>query len=286
MACVSWLILQTRGSPDGPVLVIAALSLSPLLGIERGNIDLFVFCATFLGCVAANRFLKTGAFFAAAQLKIFPFAGMIVDATRRPRREKVLAIAGVLLCAALFVWQWHDLQANQHSKQVSMNLSFGLPTLQIKTLRLDETAMACVWIIVIAVAAMAWVKRPNLEQGDPDSRFKDMFFVFGGIYLFTFLMVSNWDYRLIFLLPTLPLALEQARDPRHRVWGILYVSAVLVAENTMGSVYWVIVYLGDFSTIVIFCMIFMLFLEEIKNVLPRAAASYRHPATGLGSRGP
>jgi uncharacterized membrane protein YhaH (DUF805 family) len=121
------------------------------------------------------------------------------------------------------------------------------------------------------------VLRPKLEQAAASSRFKEMFFVFGGIYLFTFFVGSNWDYRLIFLLPTLPLSLEMARDSRHRGWGILYVAAVLIAENTMASDSWLSFYLADLSTIVIFFLILALFLEETKNFTVKMVAGFRKP---------
>jgi hypothetical protein len=277
LACVSWLILHSRGAPDGFVLVIAALSVSPLLGIERGNTDLFVFSVTFLGCAAANSFLKTGALLSAAQLKVFPYAGMMVDAARRPRKEKAIAVAGALLSAILFAWQWNDLKAIRHSTPISTASSFGLLTLRRKVMPLNEIAVACVWIIAVSIAAMAWVLRPKLEQAAASSRFKEMFFVFGGIYLFTFFVGSNWDYRLIFLLPTLPLSLEMARDSRHRGWGILYVAAVLIAENTMASDSWLSFYLADLSTIVIFFLILALFLEETKNFTVKMVAGFRKP---------
>jgi hypothetical protein len=251
---------------------------SPLLGIERGNTDLFVFCCTFLGCVVANKFLKTGAFLAAAQLKVYPFAGMIVDASRRPRKEKAVAIAGTILCAALFAWQWSDLKAIRHATPISIASSFGLLTLRRQAMPLGEIAIAYAWIIVISVAAIAWIFRPNLEEAAVSSKFKEMFFVFGGIYLFTFLISSNWDYRLIFLLPTLPLALEMARHPRYRGWGILYVVAVLAAENTMAFVYWLSFYLGDLSTILIFMLILAVFVEEAKSFAMKAVTAWRKPA--------
>jgi hypothetical protein len=61
-----------------------------------------------------------------------------------------------------------------------------------------------------------------------------MFAVFGGTYVFTYAVGGNFVYRLIFLLPTLPLVLEMARSSRHRVWAIVYLTLMGLAENSIG----------------------------------------------------
>jgi hypothetical protein len=50
-----------------------------------------------------------------------------------------------------------------------------------------------------------------------------LFFLFGTIYAATFAVGSNWNYRLIFLIPTLPFAFESTRNPVHFPWGLAYI---------------------------------------------------------------
>jgi len=61
-----------------------------------------------------------------------------------------------------------------------------------------------------------------------------MFSVFGGIYVFAYAIGSNWDYRLIFLLPTLPFVLGLVRVARFRGWAVAYLALVGIAENALG----------------------------------------------------
>jgi hypothetical protein len=84
LACMSVLIARARHTGDALLLLLASLSISPLLAMERGNNDLFVFSLIFLGCLTTNKYLKSLALAGASLLKIFPFAGMIMDALRRP----------------------------------------------------------------------------------------------------------------------------------------------------------------------------------------------------------
>ena len=69
-----------------------------------------------------------------------------------------------------------------------------------------------------------------------------MFSIFGSIYAFSFIIGSNWDYRLIFLVPTLPFAIERGNtdllvfsliflglmsSSKHLRWGTFFLSALL-----------------------------------------------------------
>jgi len=90
------------------------------------------------------------------------------------------------------------------------------------------------WLAGAFVIAIAWRSSQKLEISIQNSKLAELFSVFGGTYVFTYAVGGNWAYRLIFLLPTLPLAFEIARSSKHRVWGIVYIILVGLAENTAG----------------------------------------------------
>ena len=91
LACISFLIVQTSHVVDPVILLIAGLSVAPLLVMERGNTDMLVFSLIFLACIVTNKQLKSGLFGVAALLKIFPIAAMMMDVIRRPKKEQTLA---------------------------------------------------------------------------------------------------------------------------------------------------------------------------------------------------
>jgi hypothetical protein len=229
---ISWLILQSQRALDAVILLVAGLSLSPLFAIERGNSDLLIFTLVLVGCISKNKYLKPAAFFLAAILKIFPIAALLADILRRPIRKSAVSISLAAAAFALFAWEWHDLRAIKVSTPVSTTLSFGLFSLRAQAAYLSTTQAAICLFAMVLILAVAWVARPRLEQSALQSRSGELFVIFGGIYLFTFAIGSNWDYRLIFLLPTLPFVLDLARNSRWTAWAIAYVSAVLLAENS------------------------------------------------------
>jgi hypothetical protein len=130
LICISWLILKCESGLGATILVIAALSVAPLLAIERGNIDLFIFFLLFLGCTATNRFLKAEVFFTATVLKIYPVAAQVVEVIRRPLKENRVPIAATLAAAAIWIWKWRELGAIRRAAPTSTTLAFGMLTLK------------------------------------------------------------------------------------------------------------------------------------------------------------
>jgi hypothetical protein len=279
LSCVSWLILQCRSSLGAIVLAIGALSLAPLLAIERGNIDLFIFFLLFVGCMARNRFLRSGVFFVATVLKIYPIAAQMVDAIRRPLKENRVAIAAALAGAAVWSWKWRELSAVRQAAPVSTFLAFGTLTLKAQSEYLSGAMLAGALLACAVILGIAWVSRPSLEKAVLNSRFGELFLIFGGIYVFTFAAGSNYNYRLIFLIPTLPLVFELARSAKYRIWGIVYVAAVLAAENALALGIYQGIPLEDFATFTLFAMILPILLQQAKEFLLESAALFQAPAS-------
>ena len=275
LSCISWLVASSKSAAEALLLLIAGLSLAPLFGIERGNIDLFVFSVVFLGCTATNKYLKPGAFFCAAMLKLFPFAAVCIDVARRPSKERRVPLLFAALALALLALQWRDLNAIRHSTPVATYLSYGVLTVRAQEQQgyLSGSVFAAGWAIAILTVVILLLRRPKIDDAMLRSKAGEMFLIFGGIYALTFAIGSNWDYRLIFLLPTLPFAMELARGAEQAKWGISYIAAVLLAENSFGIPYESIL-LGDLATFIVFAIIAVIslpvamrFFGEVKGML-------------------
>ena len=57
--------------------------------------------------------------------------------------------------------------------------------------------------------------------------------IFGAIYAFCFIAASNWDYRLIFPIPTLPFAFILTRQPEYKYWSMAYIILIIFSKNSM-----------------------------------------------------
>jgi hypothetical protein len=280
LTCMSILILQAERRLNILILLVASLSAAPLLAMERGNTDLFIFSLVFLGCLATNRTLKSWIFAAATLLKIYPIAAMAVDTIRRPTKQITLPFVLMILVVFTFVLQWHDVMLIRHNTPISGPRAYGALALEglilPERLRRGLLLMGVGWAVLLLcwgagarAVVTAWKKLPCLEESIRNSQQAEMFSVFGGMYAFTYAIGSNYDYRLILLLPTIPLVLEMARDPLHRKWGIAYLTLLVAAEN----VFVFIRGLDHLATFSLFIMVLAILTVQFRDLVSERATS-------------
>ncbi len=281
LACVSALIVQARRAIEMVILVVAALSLAPLLAMERGNNDLLVFVVVFLGCIATKPNLRSGALGIAALLKICPMAAMMLDTLRRPPRQRQIAMLLAALVIVLLALQWRDFSLIRRGTPASRDLSYGALSLEVEVLHDAHElgfSTGVGWIIVLEcwiagalAAAYGWKK--SWEGGaDANPMYLELFTAFGAMYAFTYAIGSNWDYRLIFLVPTLPYVLEMARSSSHRAWAATYIGLVTLAENTVGFAQDGGTLAGHLATFALFLMVLASLSGQSKKYLLKSEA--------------
>jgi hypothetical protein len=185
-----------------------------MLGIERGNADLLVF-AIVVGAVLVfgrGRAGAVGAFgllLAAAVLKLFPVFGFAA-AARRPRARIVVpAVAALALFAAYADATRDDIRTIQHVVPQSRDYSYGVDIsgrwlathLPGSRHAWDAVLVLAMLIVAVGAGAIARARRPPAATF---ARETYAYWVGTGIYIGTFLLARNFDYRLVFLLLTLP----------------------------------------------------------------------------------
>jgi hypothetical protein len=185
-------------------LVAAAFSSSILLLVERGNNDLAVFS---LVCLAQAVPLAAGLgiLFVAALLKLYPV--LCWPAFIRTRNTLILA---VVLGAALFLLLQDELGAIHKAQPMRAYLSYGSPSFSYAFKVMGHVTVPGVLIsAVLVIAALgALLLFAHHIRFVQDARFeaRRRFFYAGAfVFLGTFVLGSNWDYRLTFLLFCVPL---------------------------------------------------------------------------------
>jgi len=243
LACISFLILQASHAVDAGIILLAGLSAAPMLGMERGNNDLLVFSLVFLACAVTNKRLKAGLLGVAGVLKIYPIAAMVANAVRQQKKERLFAALLTAVVIIVVLLQWHDLRLIAAGTPAYRVKSYGVLALQ-QELLFDTYQWGFLigpgWILILVswlagglAVVKAWQTPGEIDASIQNSSFLEMFCIFGGTYVFTYAVGGNWDYRLILLLPTLPLALQIARGSQHRTWGLVYLALVGLAENSV-----------------------------------------------------
>jgi hypothetical protein len=227
-------VIPSRAGPRTAVLYgVALCSPAVMLGVERGNVDILIFALVVLAVLVFRRsersaILTHALLLFAAILKLFPIfaAGVLL---RQPLRRALIGLGVVLAAFALYAFSIRtDLRTLERVTPQSDHFSYGIrlftewlvdvakkiggSTVGKLPLRAWDDTLAA----VIVAAALLARRRGRLSllqtSGDGSVRDLDLFVAGAGIYLCSYVLVRNFDYRLAFLLLTLPQLLRWACD--------------------------------------------------------------------------
>ncbi|HEY1172253.1 MAG TPA: glycosyltransferase family 87 protein [Verrucomicrobiae bacterium] len=206
------------------VILLSILSPSTLLCFERGNIDLFIF---FLITLAVTSVKRSSMFAAlviglAFMLKLYPiFAWLFLIGLGR---EKFLRYSAVLFVVAMLytLATMEDICLLSITTPRSNFLSYGTNVYWMSILERDANWGAIVKIISHLLLlpflyfAIQGLRRRDFPAAAADAPLNlDAFRAGSAIYVGTFFLGNNWDYRLSFLILTLPQLVAWTRHPGH-----------------------------------------------------------------------
>ena len=229
----SFLFVVPKQSSLEAQVIFAFLAMSPatLLAVERGNIDLIVFALVVAGTLALVRagtralWMGIAALEAAAVLKLYPVFALATAVRMRDRPRLKLTIAVTLLFGLYATTTVSDLLLIAKGTPAAMNPAYGLGVLAVPVAdaireRVEMSAVAADLLeVVLSGAALGLLIGVSIALARrirpvaPAVSSSRLLFVAGaGIYLGTFLLGSNWGYRLIFLVLCVPELLQWGRQ--------------------------------------------------------------------------
>jgi hypothetical protein len=178
-----------------------------MFGVERGNVDIVLFAllvaalALFRGSRAA-RIASYALLLLTAMLKLFPvFAwGVLV---RQPRRAAVASMLALGTAFAVYLAATADtLREIERVAPQEVGLSYGADVVFDSLEAGAGFTWAALLAGVVAIAVLAH-RRPAWNGGDGGFA-ADAFVAGAGIFVASFALWQNFDYRLIFVLLALP----------------------------------------------------------------------------------
>jgi len=209
----------------GAVYALFACSPAAMLGVERGNVDLIllalvVFAVLVIRREARGMIVSASAMLLAALLKLYPIftTGFLVRRGRQASAAAAAVVALFVVYVAVLHRQMHEvLSAVPQSDSFSYGVRrasewLGAAMRAGISARLSSYRAWDVVLVVVLVAAGVWLARRLGAGGDVDSA-RDLDLLWAGAltYVFTFALARNFDYRLVFLLPVVPLLYGRAR---------------------------------------------------------------------------
>jgi hypothetical protein len=215
-------LVAFRGEIDKTTAIIQAMivfSPAVLLGLERGNVDIiiFVLLAFALFIKEYSKTISLLVLLLSIALKIFPIFGIgyLLDSNRRSIKYIII---GILSTAAYMVFFLDDMRHIFAVTQKGADVSYGVSVLPTKlspylgdsfaTIKLSFFIIAAGLILISCYLAL----RNKDQLLNLDSRHLSMFRLGAGIYIGTFLLGNNWDYRLMFLIFAIPQIVSWAQE--------------------------------------------------------------------------
>jgi hypothetical protein len=179
-------------------LLVLAFSGASMLAVERGNNDLLIFFLVYW-TVIASRSLGAPLCLAAVALKIYP-----VFALTSFIKDKWLALLLGAISVGLLASMSSELFLIKAATPVSADLSYGASSAALAVedragIHLDAWVVGMILSGAAIGGAIVASRAPIFISTNDSELYERLFLAGAGIYLGTFLLASNFDYRLIFL---------------------------------------------------------------------------------------
>jgi hypothetical protein len=204
------------------IYAFALCSSAAMLGVERGNVDLVLFGLVALAVLVSRRgvlglVVADTLVLVAACLKLFPIFALGYSVPHRSRLALLAGVIVVVLFGAYLVAIHHQLDQIRAALPQEDNWSYGLR-------RVSKWISAAVegsgakgsslpsWdvLLLVTMTAGAWLvaRRTRRSFAAPSQaagrRDLDLFWAGACVYVGTYAIARNYDYRLVFCLLTIP----------------------------------------------------------------------------------
>lgn len=273
--CGIYLILPNAPNLSILSTILALLSPAVLLGIERGNTDLFMFFLVALSVFLINKnkyFFSSLVILSAAFFKLFPIFAAV--SFLRNDKKRSLGILGIV--SAVFVvylaMTFPDLILISKETPKIIYSSFGKDVLWMKAASINPGSgivvkyFSYVVLVFFGMSGLFLIFSKSISEKLPEIKFDesmsmDAFRAGAAIYTGTFLIGTNFVYRLMFLIFLIPQIVIwiQSLSGKYKIFSYLtFFSAIWLLYNPM--IYKTMRFFSDRIRVVRF---FMFFIDDI-----------------------
>jgi hypothetical protein len=227
------LLMGRLTAGQGVVVAVAVCSPAAMLALERANMDVVLFSVLVLAVLLwrrgtqVSRILSPFLVLVAATGKLYPVFGLPAYALLRHRRAAMAAAACGLLFLAYVAVTLDDVKTVATTATQGQHYSYGARILIGRAYHLvagqdwqgasmAAQALAAIPLLLLAVFLWVWLRR-RLGPGAGDAAQAPTaellaFYLGALLYVGTFAVFRNYDYRLVYLLLTLPQLMRGVRE--------------------------------------------------------------------------
>lgn len=214
------------------IYAVFLLSSAVMLGLERGNCDLIILLVLILALMLSrSQSALALAILVTSLLKLFPIAALMALWRRGSSRlgRTLLWAVGVVIAFLVYFWMARDniRIAVQKTPSPFSSMSYGLgciPSTLANQMPHFATQIVAGYLAAIVAGWFLFCRYSRSSIADLKIGFgRDgvAFLAGSGIFIATCLMGYNWEYRLIFLILTLPQILIWVDEGRTVGWLML-----------------------------------------------------------------
>jgi hypothetical protein len=209
-------------------LACGIFSPAVLLGIERGDNDLVIFflLALSLTVIRKSTVASAGVIAFAFLLKLFPVLAAAVFFKEGRRRFFKFMTGGILFVGTYCILLRNEIRAVRAAVSTTDWDSYGIAVNWLEMERLIHNPLLAKLVCYAVIGAMIVLSillavRPREPQhAATDELHIDAFRMGAAIYVGTYLLGSNFDYRLMFLLFTIPQLTQWLTNSDSRLRGV------------------------------------------------------------------
>lgn len=228
--------------PGALLMLLVLFSPASMLLYERGNADLFVFfiCAMIVLASAYSANWTAVLIVFGAIVKMFPLLGVSVLLKEPKQRFWRLAIACVLFMVVYGLLTLRSQDAAWNTTMRGDGASYGSFVLVTRlgdylrellpgflSIRGWEIAFEALALVLILVAGVLAVRNPNALTALHERNLA-AFRMGASIYVGTFLLGNNWDYRLAFLVFAVAQLAEWLRLKNRKQQAIVIITVIVI----------------------------------------------------------
>jgi len=215
--------------------MFGVLSPAVLLGIERANIDLLIYFLMALAIWMMSRSISWAAVIiqTAILLKLYPLFVLITLARAQKRTFLIIIALSLGAFMLYFMTSFREILLTLNNTPKSYNLSYGISVIPKRLARSPYAPYATIGLILTSTTAVAIViggyffgTKVDLSNDYQRERYLDAFRAGSAIYIGTFFLGSNFDYRLMFLLLTIPQLFWWWQSPAPLIRAIAQISGI------------------------------------------------------------
>jgi hypothetical protein len=222
-----WMFPRRLDLTSAGFLALILFSPASMLALERGNVDLFIFilCALALLALENRVWLSAGFFMLATLLKLFPIFAFVAFLQRGKKHFFIISIAASAILLIYAALTYSNIVASYAFTEKGGDLSYGVTVLPLYLHPfLAAPNIYGIFILgsyfaafgLFGSAVFYGIRSKLLPVADVHHL--AAFRLGAAIYVGTFFLGNNWDYRLIFLLFTIPQLVSWGAASRAARW--------------------------------------------------------------------